>query len=138
MFLFDVSHCNSGLAFKSKNYNITSQNHVYFIRENFQNLFQKPNRALWIKHQGRYAEIKVQSWSSDLLLFFSVKIKIDLSRELNIPAYYFMNDTQWNWRITFPQSWIILFSKIWINHFLCQILQQDKFKTSPVLDNTCH
>jgi hypothetical protein len=40
-FLFNICHFNSGLTFKNKNYYITSQNCVCFIRENFQNLCQK-------------------------------------------------------------------------------------------------
>jgi hypothetical protein len=39
--VFNVYHFNSGLVFKNKNYSITSQNCVYFKRENFQNLRQK-------------------------------------------------------------------------------------------------
>jgi hypothetical protein len=45
IFLFNICHCNSGVAFKSKNYYIASQNCMYFTRENFQNLSQIPNRA---------------------------------------------------------------------------------------------
>jgi hypothetical protein len=43
---FNIFHFNSGLAFKSKNYYITSQNWVYFIRKNFQKLSQKRKLAL--------------------------------------------------------------------------------------------
>jgi hypothetical protein len=32
--VFNICHCNSGLAFKCKNYCIASHNFVYFIREN--------------------------------------------------------------------------------------------------------
>jgi hypothetical protein len=40
IFLFNICHCNSGLTFKSKNYPNTSQNCMYFLRENSQNLHQ--------------------------------------------------------------------------------------------------
>jgi hypothetical protein len=50
IFLFNIYHCNSGLAFKSKDYYITSQNWMYFIMENSQNLWQKRKWALWMRH----------------------------------------------------------------------------------------
>jgi hypothetical protein len=37
---FDICHCNSGLAFKSKNYYISLLNYFYFLKENSQNLSQ--------------------------------------------------------------------------------------------------
>jgi hypothetical protein len=40
IFLFNICHCNSSLAFKSKNYYIAPQNCGYFTRENSQNLFK--------------------------------------------------------------------------------------------------
>ena len=51
IFLFNICYCNSGLAFKSKNYCIATKSCVYFLRENFKNLFQKFKWALWIRHQ---------------------------------------------------------------------------------------
>jgi hypothetical protein len=51
IFLCNICHCNSSLAFKSKNYYITSQNCMHFIRENSQNLCQNCKWALWIRHQ---------------------------------------------------------------------------------------
>jgi hypothetical protein len=50
IFLFDICHCNAFLAFKSKDYYSASQNCVYFIRKNFQNLYQKCKWALWMRH----------------------------------------------------------------------------------------
>jgi hypothetical protein len=50
IFLFNISHCNSGLAFKSKNYFIAAQNCVYFIKENSQKLRQKCKWAWWMRH----------------------------------------------------------------------------------------
>jgi hypothetical protein len=49
-FLFNICHYNSGLKLKIKNYYITSQNFMYFIRENSQNLCQKRKWALWMRH----------------------------------------------------------------------------------------
>jgi hypothetical protein len=40
IFLFNICHCNSGLALKSKSYYIAAQNCMYFIRENSQKLRQ--------------------------------------------------------------------------------------------------
>jgi hypothetical protein len=37
IFLLNICYGNSGLAFKGENYYITSQNCMYFIRENSQN-----------------------------------------------------------------------------------------------------
>jgi hypothetical protein len=51
IFLFNICHCNSGLAFISINYYITENNCMYFIRENSQKLSQKRNWALWMRHQ---------------------------------------------------------------------------------------
>jgi hypothetical protein len=51
IFLFNVCHCNSGLAFKSKNYYIAAQNCKHFIRENTQKIRQKHKWALWMRHQ---------------------------------------------------------------------------------------
>jgi hypothetical protein len=39
------------MAFKSKIHYITSQNCMYFIRENSQNIHQKRKWALWMRHQ---------------------------------------------------------------------------------------
>jgi hypothetical protein len=47
IFLSNDCHCNS----ESKNYYITSQNCMYFTRENFQNLRQKRKWALWMRHR---------------------------------------------------------------------------------------
>jgi hypothetical protein len=44
-FLYNTCYYNSGLAFKSKNYHITSQNCVFFIIKRFQTLRQKCKRA---------------------------------------------------------------------------------------------
>jgi hypothetical protein len=41
LFLLSICHCNSDLAFKSKNYDISLQHYVNFMRENFQDLLQK-------------------------------------------------------------------------------------------------
>jgi hypothetical protein len=49
LFLFNFSHCISGLAFTSKNYYIAAQNCMYFIRENSQKLCQKRKWALWMR-----------------------------------------------------------------------------------------
>ncbi len=53
IFLFYICHCNSGLAFKSKNYFIVAQNCMYFIGENSPKLHQKCKWALWMRHQLR-------------------------------------------------------------------------------------
>jgi hypothetical protein len=49
--LFNICHCNWGLAFKSKNYYIAAQNYMYFKRENSHKLRQKCLWALWMRHQ---------------------------------------------------------------------------------------
>jgi hypothetical protein len=49
-FLFNVCHYNSGLSFKIKNYYINSQNCMYFIKENCQNLRLKRKWGLWMRH----------------------------------------------------------------------------------------
>jgi hypothetical protein len=41
IFVFNICLCNYGLALKGKNYLITTQICVYFIRENFENLRQE-------------------------------------------------------------------------------------------------
>jgi hypothetical protein len=56
IFLFDIYHFNSGLAFKNKNYYTTSQNCAYFKRENSQNLLPKSKWALWMKQQDSRSE----------------------------------------------------------------------------------
>jgi hypothetical protein len=50
IFLFVVCYCNSGLAFKGKNFYIASQNCMHFIKENSQNLRQRYKWALWMRH----------------------------------------------------------------------------------------
>jgi hypothetical protein len=80
-FFFDICHCNSGLAFKSKNYYIFSQNCVFFIRENSQNLPRKCKWALWIRHlisydvilKPRFTRIckKISIWT--VCKFFSMR-----------------------------------------------------------------
>jgi hypothetical protein len=67
--LFNICHCNSGLVVISKNYNIASQNCMYFTRENSQNLRQKCKWALWMWHQSYsalykcFAEEELKNWS---------------------------------------------------------------------------
>jgi hypothetical protein len=48
IFLSDIAYCNAGLAFIVKS--ITSQNCIYFIRGNSQNLPQQRKWALWMRH----------------------------------------------------------------------------------------
>jgi hypothetical protein len=48
IFLFNICHCDSGLAFNSKNYYIVAQNCVYFITENSQKLRQQRKWDLWM------------------------------------------------------------------------------------------
>jgi hypothetical protein len=50
--LFDIDHFISGLAFKNKNYYIITQNWLHLLRQNFQNLCQKRNWALWMRLLG--------------------------------------------------------------------------------------
>jgi hypothetical protein len=56
IFLFTISHCNSGLAFQSKNYYITSQNCMYFKWEKSQNLRRKCKWALWMRHLALFVQ----------------------------------------------------------------------------------
>ena len=51
IFLINICYGNSDLAFKSEKYYITSQNCVYFIRENFQYLRQNCKWVLCMRHQ---------------------------------------------------------------------------------------
>jgi hypothetical protein len=41
IFLFNICHCNLGLAFKTKNYYIAAQNCMYIIKENSKKLRQR-------------------------------------------------------------------------------------------------
>jgi hypothetical protein len=50
LFLFNICHSNSGLAFKSINYCIAAQNCCYLIGENSPKLCQKRIWALWMRH----------------------------------------------------------------------------------------
>jgi hypothetical protein len=56
--LFNICHFISGLTFKSKNSYITSQNCVYFVRENYQKLSQKRKWAFWIRQLALYLSSK--------------------------------------------------------------------------------
>jgi hypothetical protein len=51
-FLFNFSHCKSGLAHTIQKYYIASQNCVYSIKENSPNLHQKPRWTSWMRHQS--------------------------------------------------------------------------------------
>jgi hypothetical protein len=46
----NMYRCILNLTFKSKKYFLISQNCVYYIRENFQNLRQKCKWALWMRY----------------------------------------------------------------------------------------
>jgi hypothetical protein len=72
--LFNICHCDSGLAFTSKNYYIASQNCVYFIRENSPNSHQKHKWALWMSNLGFYVHN---------LLNFLLRISLDVGCPLN-------------------------------------------------------
>jgi hypothetical protein len=52
----NVCQCKAGLAFKSKNYYIVSQNCMYFMRENSPKLRQKRKWALWM---GRRDDLEI-------------------------------------------------------------------------------
>ncbi len=75
IYLFNICLCNSGLAFRSKNYNIAEQNCTYFVCENSQKLRQKRKRALWMRHLTSKVKILSGYILTPLLSWLTVAVK---------------------------------------------------------------